>query len=134
MSSVVSVPAEEPEHPEPPFSPALVEELLRQLDKTVRAHQLYMHNNPTYLKSVDALRASFAPIWSVADSLTLSVADLKFVWFGLPVHEQHERASDSLPRTVSVSSRWSRGLRGRSSISFSTSSPASARPRRTKTT
>ncbi|MGH7656083.1 MAG: HEAT repeat domain-containing protein [Gemmatimonadaceae bacterium] len=96
----MTVPAEEPERPEPPFSPALVEELLRQLDKTVRAHQLYMHNNPTYLKSVDALRASFAPIWSVADSLTLSVADLKFIWFGLPVHEQHERASDSLPWTL----------------------------------
>ena len=100
MSSVVTAPTEEPEHPEPPFSPALVEELLRQLDKTVRAHQLYMHNNPTYLKSVEALRASFAPIWSVADSLTLSVADLKFTWFGLPVHEQHERASDSLPWTL----------------------------------
>lgn len=100
MSSAVTIPTEEPERPEPPFSPALVEELLRQLDKTVRAHQLYMHNNPTYLKSVDALRAAFAPIWNVADSLTLSVADLKFTWFGVPVHEQNERASDSLPWTL----------------------------------
>jgi hypothetical protein len=100
MSSAVTVPTEEPERPEPPFSPALVEELLRQLDKTVRAHQLYMHNNPTYLKSLDALRGSFAPIWSHADSLTLSVADLKFLWYGVAVHEQHERASDSLPWTL----------------------------------
>lgn len=100
MSSAVTVPTEEPEHPEPPFSPALVEELLRQLDKTVRAYQLYMHNNPTYLKAVGALRASFAPIWAEADSLTLSVTDLKFVWFGQAVHEQSERASDSLPWTL----------------------------------
>jgi HEAT repeat protein len=100
MSSAVTVPTEEPERPEPPFSPALVEELLRQLDKTVRAHQLYMHNNPTYLKSLEALRASFAPIWAQADSLTLSVADLKFLWYGVSVHEQHERASDSLPWTL----------------------------------
>ncbi|HEY2851095.1 MAG TPA: hypothetical protein VGI97_14545, partial [Gemmatimonadaceae bacterium] len=100
MSSAVTVPTEESEQPEPPFSPALVEELLRQLDKTVRAHQLYMHNNPTYLKAVGALRASFAPIWAAADVLALTVTDLKFIWFGHSVHEQHERASDSLPWTL----------------------------------
>ena len=99
MSNAVSVPTEEPERREPPFSPALVEELLRQLDKTVRAHQLYMHNNPTYLKTVEMLRASFAPIWAETDSLSLSVTDLKFIWFDTPVHEQNERASDSLPWT-----------------------------------
>jgi hypothetical protein len=99
MSNAVSVPTEEPERHEPPFNPALVEELLRQLDKTVRAHQLYMHNNPTYLKAVEGLRAAFAPIWAETDSLPLSVTDLKFVWFGVPVHEQAERASDSLPWT-----------------------------------
>jgi len=99
MSNAVPVPTEEPERREPPFSPALVEELLRQLDKTVRAHQLYLHNNPTYLKAVDTLRASFVPIWAETDSLSLSVTDLKFIWFDLPVHEQRERASDSLPWT-----------------------------------
>jgi len=99
MSNAVPVPTEEPERREPPFSPALVEELLRQLDKTVRAHQLYLHNNPTYLKAVDTLRASFVPIWAETDSLSLSVTDLKFIWFDVPVHEQHERASDSLPWT-----------------------------------
>ena len=99
MSNAVSVPTEEPERREPPFSPALVEELLRQLDKTVRAHQLYMHNNPTYLKTLELLRASFAPIWAETDSLSLSVTDLKFIWFDTPVHEQNERASDSLPWT-----------------------------------
>ena len=99
MSNAAPVPTEEPQRPEPPFNPALVEELLRQLDKTVRAHQLYMHNNPTYLKALEALRASFAPIWAETDALPLAVTDLNFVWYGLPVHVQNERASDSLPWT-----------------------------------
>jgi HEAT repeats len=99
MSNAVIAPADAPERPEPPFSPALVEELLRQLDKTVRAHQLYMHNNPTYLKSVELLRAAFAPLWAETDALALSVTDLHFIWFDVPVHVQTERASDSLPWT-----------------------------------
>ncbi len=99
MSNAVSAPTEAPEKREPPFNPALVEELLRQLDKTVRAHQLYMHNNPTYLKSLELLRAAFAPVWAETDALPLSVTDLNFIWFDHPVHEQAERASDSLPWT-----------------------------------
>ena len=99
ISNAAAAPTEEPENREPPFNPALVEELLRQLDKTVRAHQLYMHNNPTYLKAVDTLRASFAPVWAETDALSLSVADTKFTWSGVPVHEQPERAADSLPWT-----------------------------------
>jgi hypothetical protein len=100
MSNAVSAPSDEAERQEPPFSPALVEELLRQLDKTVRAHQLYMHNNPTYLRALESLRASFAPIWAETDSLALSVADTKFGFFGVSVHEQTERAADSLPWTL----------------------------------
>ncbi len=99
MSNVATAPTEEPQRPEPPFSPALVEELLRQLDKTVRAHQLYMHNNPTYLKAVELLRAAFVPVWAETESLSLSVTDLTFIWCGHPVHSQNERASDSLPWT-----------------------------------
>lgn len=99
MSNAVTAPTDAPERREPPFNPALVEELLRQLDKTVRAHQLYMHNNPTYLKAVELLRAAFAPVWAETDSLPLSVTDMNFIWFDLPVHVQTERASDSLPWT-----------------------------------
>jgi HEAT repeats/PBS lyase HEAT-like repeat len=99
MSTAATAPTEEPQRPEPPFNPALVEELLRQLDKTVRAHQLYMHNNPTYLKSLELLRSAFAPIWAETESLSLSVTDLTFIWYGVPVHTQSERASDSLPWT-----------------------------------
>ncbi|MBI3568981.1 MAG: HEAT repeat domain-containing protein [Gemmatimonadetes bacterium] len=88
------------ELPEPPFEPALVEEMLRQLDKTVRAHQLYMHNNPTYLKSLENLRATFAPIWEHTDSLPLQVSDSQLTWMGRVVREEPEKASDSLPWTL----------------------------------
>jgi hypothetical protein len=99
MAEALTAPTDEPQRSGPPFNPALVEELLRQLDKTVRAHQLYSHNNPTYLRSLENLRASFAPVWAEADELSLSVTDLEFSWSGVAVHRQAERASDSLPWT-----------------------------------
>ncbi|HWJ22016.1 MAG TPA: hypothetical protein VNS52_06655, partial [Gemmatimonadaceae bacterium] len=37
----------------PPFPKALVEEMLRAFGRAARAHQLYLHNNPIYLKAVD---------------------------------------------------------------------------------
>jgi hypothetical protein len=88
---------QEPEGDDAPFSPTLVEEMLRQLDKTVRARQLYMANNPAYRQALDRLRASFAPVWGNADALTLAVTETQFKWLGNVVHEQPTKASDSLP-------------------------------------
>jgi hypothetical protein len=99
MSNVAAVPLGDPDRREPPFNPRLVEEVLRQLDKTVRAYQLYMRNNPMYLKTLETLRTSFAPVWAGTDVLSLSVTDTNFIWYGVPVHVQGERASDSLPWT-----------------------------------
>jgi hypothetical protein len=86
----------------PPFDPAVVDGLLRQLDKTLRAHQLYEGkvSNPTYARALDAARAAFAPLWAEAESVTLQVADSQFTWHGVPVHVQEEKASDSLPWTL----------------------------------
>ena len=53
---------EEVGHEPPPFSPVLVEDMLKLLDKAIRAHQLYMHNNPTYIKTVENVRASSAAV------------------------------------------------------------------------
>jgi hypothetical protein len=84
----------------PPFDPEIVDGVLTMLDKTVRAHQLYNANNPTYIKMLEAMRASFAPLWAETDSLTLQVTDTSFIWFGTPLHVQDEKASDSLPWTL----------------------------------
>ncbi len=98
--SVPIVSIQEPIRPEPPFDSATVSELLRQFDKTVRAHQLYLHNNPTYLKALDALRAAFAPVWAETDTLPLQVRDTQLIWSGVAVIEEPEKASDSLPWTL----------------------------------
>jgi HEAT repeat protein len=81
----------------PPFPVAPVEEVLRQLDKTVRARQLYRENNPTYLRAIDALRAAFEALWALTPSITLEVTAADFRWHGRVVHQQAEKATDSLP-------------------------------------
>lgn len=85
------------EHPEPPFSPTLVEDMLKILDKAIRAHQLYNHNNPTYLKAVENARRAFDPIWEQTSDLVMQVTETQLVWSGVVVHSQPDKASDSLP-------------------------------------
>lgn len=86
--------------PAPPCDPAIVDGLLAQLDKTIRAHQLYAANNPTYIKMLDIMRTAFEPLWRVTDELTLQVSDTEFIFHGTPVHVQAEKTSDSLPWTL----------------------------------
>lgn len=83
----------------PPFDAAVVDGVLRQLDKTLRAHQLYEGKltNPTYAKALDLARAAFTPLWAETDSISLVVSDTHFDWCGVAVHVQEEKASDSLP-------------------------------------
>jgi hypothetical protein len=60
---------------EPPLNIAPVEEMLRLLSRAIRAHLLYLENNPTYLKSLENLRASFAPIWVHTGELLFEISD-----------------------------------------------------------
>jgi hypothetical protein len=78
-------PAREPEPQEPPFSPAVVEELLRLVVKAARAHQMYLPNNPVYRGAMDALRGAFTPIWSQVDELALTITESEMRWFGATV-------------------------------------------------
>lgn len=73
--------------------------MLKLLVKGVRAHQLYMHNNPTYLKALELLRASFAPIWEHTDDFALQVTEGHFVWEEVPVLSEGGKTADSLPWT-----------------------------------
>jgi hypothetical protein len=81
----------------PPFDPAGVVDLFRTLDKALRAIQLYLPNNPSYQRAVDAARQAFAPIWDQADELRVVIADTRLVWSGVVVHEHREKGGDSLP-------------------------------------
>lgn len=83
--------------PGPPCSPAVLQELLLQLDKAVRLHHLYPVTNPTYLKTLEALRGAFRKVWEETFSFTLLVSETQFTCEGVVVLDEPEKASDSLP-------------------------------------
>jgi len=82
-----------------PFPPAPIEELLRLFVKAVRAHQLYLPNNPVYKGAVDVTRAAFAPIWQQTDELALKFTETEIKWCGRPVLSESTKSADSLPWT-----------------------------------
>jgi hypothetical protein len=92
--------AENPGASAAPFPPAPVEELLRLLGKAIRAHQLYLPNNPVHKGALDSLRAGFAPIWTRAEELPLAVTETELRWFDHPVLVDPAKSSDSLPWTL----------------------------------
>ncbi len=82
---------------DPPFNIALVEEMLRLFARAMRAHQLYLHNNPTYLKSLENVKGAFAPIWQHTEDLTFEVTDTQLKWEGHVVVNEPDKTSDALP-------------------------------------
>jgi hypothetical protein len=71
--------------------------MLRVLVKAARAHQLYLHNNPTYLRALEIARAAFAPIWEVTDELVFDVTETELRWYGEAVLRESEKATDNIP-------------------------------------
>ena len=84
------------ELPEPPCSPQLVEEMLRNLARAIKTHQLYLPNNPIYARAIDNLRASFAPIWIHSPEIALAITESDFRWLGRVVMHETSRA-ESVP-------------------------------------
>ena len=82
---------------EPSLNIAPVEEMLRLLSRAVRAHLLYLENNPTYLKSLEILKASFAPIWIHTGELVFEISDTQMIWDGHAVVNEPEKSADALP-------------------------------------
>jgi hypothetical protein len=74
-----------------------VEELLRLFGKAMRAHQLYLPNNPVYKSAHDAVRAAFVPIWEQSSELAFSFTENAVKWEEHTVLEETTRGSDSLP-------------------------------------
>ena len=85
---------------EAPFDSALVADLLRQLDKTVRAHQMYPSHNAQYIRTVENLRTAFAAVWEETSGIALQVSDTGLTWCDIPVLSEPEKVSDSLPWTL----------------------------------
>jgi len=87
----------EPEEVTPDCPPAMVEDVLKTLDKAIKAHQLYLPNNPTYHKSIATTKAAIEPLWALTGSLVLQVTDTQLKYFGVPVNDHPEKGGDSLP-------------------------------------
>ena len=98
MTSTTVAPNEllEGELPDPPCAPQLVEEMLRQLARAIKTHQLYLPNNPIYQRAIENLHAAFAPIWPHTPEIVLSITEADFRWFGRSVMHESNR-SESLP-------------------------------------
>ena len=78
--------------PELALPPTVVEELMQALAKGLRAHQLYLPNNPVYQKAVDNLRAAFKPVWEAQDELVLEVFESELHWEGNVVYSAPSRS------------------------------------------
>lgn len=74
------------------LAPALVEELLQTGIKALRAHQLYLPNNPVYQRAIEAFRAAFQPVWAALPELVLDVYESELRWSGHVVYEQANRS------------------------------------------
>jgi HEAT repeat protein len=82
--------------PEALFPVAYVTDLLKAFVKAVRAHQLYMPNNPMHARSLEAVREAFAALWTQTDELELQVVETQLVWDGRVVLDDPERTSDNV--------------------------------------
>ncbi len=82
---------------EAPFQIELVADLMRSFGKAVRAHQLYMPNNPMHARAMDAVRYAFAAVWNETDSLAIQVAEGEMRWCRRVVLQEDGRTSDSIP-------------------------------------
>lgn len=71
--------------------------MLKLFVKAVRAHLLYLPNNPTYQRSIEVLRAAFLPIWDQVDYLALKVSEDAFTYNGEVVMVEEQKSSDNLP-------------------------------------
>lgn len=94
-TSLQHQPPAELEQREPPFSPTLVEGWVQALGKAVRAHQLYLPNNPVYQRAIEQLRAAFHALWAETDQLTLGITESELKWEGRVVASEANK-SESL--------------------------------------
>src|SRR6476469_1835416 len=93
-----SVPADtgEDELDEPSFPVHFVTDLLKAFVKAVRAHQLYLPNNPMHARSLEAVKDAFSAIWKHTDEIDLQIVETQLKWEGRVVLDEGERTSDNM--------------------------------------
>lgn len=96
MTTPVTQKVGEDELDEPSFPILYVTDLLKAFVKAVRAHQLYMANNPMHARSLEAVKDAFATLWLQTDELDLQIVETQFKWEGRVVLDEGERTGDNL--------------------------------------
>jgi HEAT repeat protein len=96
MTTSVPPKTAEDELNEPSFPVVYVVDLLKAFVKAVRAHQLYLPNNPMHARSLEAVREAFATLWKQTDEIDLHVVETRLEWEGRVVLDEHERTSDNI--------------------------------------
>lgn len=94
-TSLQHQPPTDTEQREPPFAPAIVEAWLLALSKAVRAHQLYLPNNPVYQRALENVRAAFVALWAETEEITLAITESELKWEGIVVQSETTK-SESL--------------------------------------
>lgn len=74
-----------------------VSETLKALGRAVRAHQLYMPNNPMHARAMEAFRDSLLALWTNFDLVELRITEDEFLYDGVAVYTEGERGGESLP-------------------------------------
>jgi hypothetical protein len=87
---------EDDELDEPSFPILYVTDLLKSFVKAMRAHQLYMANNPMHARSLESVKHAFDEIWKQAPRVELQVTETQLKWEGRVVLQEHERTNDNL--------------------------------------
>jgi hypothetical protein len=100
MTTSATAQSEQNELDEPSFPIVYVTDLLKAFVKAVRAHQLYLPNNPMHARSLETVREAFATLWQHTDELEMQVVETQLMWEGRVVLNEQERTSD---RTASAS-------------------------------
>jgi len=96
MTTSVSANTGEDELDEPSFPVNYVTDLLKAFVKAVRAHQLYLPNNPMHARSLETVREAFAALWQQTDELDLQIVEGQLKWEGRVVLDEGERTSDNM--------------------------------------
>jgi len=96
MTTSATANAEQDELDEPSFPIILVTDLLKSFVKAVRAHQLYLPNNPMHARSLEAVREAFAGIWQKTEEIDIQIVETQLMWEGRVVLDEHERTSDNI--------------------------------------
>lgn len=81
-------------------APAELVDFFRAFARAVRARQLYLPNNPVYIRALEAVRESLAPVWARDDwagGLTVEVRESELVFGDAAVLVEEGRGGESVP-------------------------------------